>query len=50
VGPALGDVVVREAGVIVAWPGVGVAVVEVKGGSVSLREGSGTRSAAASTR
>src|SRR3954467_11355315 len=26
----------READVIVAWPGVGVAVVEVKGGSVSL--------------
>jgi hypothetical protein len=29
----------READVIVAWPGVGVAVVEVKGGSVSLRDG-----------
>ena len=29
----------READVIVAWPGVGIAVVEVKGGSVSLREG-----------
>ncbi|WP_164700300.1 NERD domain-containing protein [Modestobacter sp. KNN46-3] len=29
----------READVIVAWPGVGVAVIEVKGGSVSLREG-----------
>ena len=27
----------READVIVAWPGVGIAVVEVKGGSVSLR-------------
>nr|WP_246323922.1 NERD domain-containing protein [Petropleomorpha daqingensis] len=29
----------READVILAWPGVGVAVVEVKGGSVSLRDG-----------
>ena len=29
----------READVIVAWPGVGIAVVEVKGGSVSLRRG-----------
>jgi len=29
----------READVVVAWPGVGVAVIEVKGGSVSLREG-----------
>ena len=29
----------READLIVAWPGVGVAVVEVKGGSVSLRGG-----------
>jgi len=29
----------READVIVAWPGVGVAVVEVKGGSVSLDRG-----------
>ena len=29
----------READLIVAWPGVGVAVVEVKGGSVSLRNG-----------
>jgi hypothetical protein len=29
----------READVIVAWPGVGVAVVEVKGGSVSLQRG-----------
>src|SRR5215207_7158531 len=29
----------READVIVAWPGVGVAVIEVKGGSVSLRDG-----------
>jgi hypothetical protein len=29
----------READVIVAWPGVGIAVIEVKGGSVSLRDG-----------
>ncbi|TKJ28325.1 NERD domain-containing protein [Blastococcus sp. CCUG 61487] len=29
----------READLIVAWPGVGVAVVEVKGGSVSLDRG-----------
>ncbi|CCG04351.1 nuclease-related domain-containing DEAD/DEAH box helicase [Blastococcus saxobsidens] len=29
----------READVVVAWPGVGVAVVEVKGGSVSLQRG-----------
>ncbi|CCH89514.1 putative nuclease [Modestobacter italicus] len=29
----------READVIVAWPGVGVAVIEVKGGSVHLRDG-----------
>ena len=29
----------READVIVAWPGHGVAVLEVKGGSVSLRDG-----------
>ncbi|SCX56509.1 PhoH-like protein [Klenkia marina] len=29
----------READVIVAWPGRGVAVLEVKGGSVSLRDG-----------
>lgn len=29
----------READVVVAWPGVGVAVVEVKGGSVSLDRG-----------
>jgi hypothetical protein len=29
----------READVVVAWPGVGVAVIEVKGGSVSLRDG-----------
>jgi hypothetical protein len=29
----------READLIVAWPGVGVAVVEVKGGSVSLQRG-----------
>ncbi|MGY1690350.1 NERD domain-containing protein [Geodermatophilus sp. SYSU D01105] len=29
----------READLIVAWPGVGVAVVEVKGGSVSLQGG-----------
>ncbi|RBY75116.1 nuclease [Blastococcus sp. TF02-09] len=29
----------READVIVAWPGVGIAVVEVKGGSVSLDRG-----------
>jgi hypothetical protein len=29
----------READVIVAWPGIGVAVVEVKGGSVSLQRG-----------
>jgi hypothetical protein len=29
----------READVIVAWPGFGIAVIEVKGGSVSLREG-----------
>ncbi len=29
----------READVVVAWPGVGIAVVEVKGGSVSLQRG-----------
>jgi hypothetical protein len=29
----------READVIVAWPGFGIAVIEVKGGSVSFREG-----------
>ncbi len=29
----------READLIVGWPGVGVAVIEVKGGSVSLRDG-----------
>jgi superfamily I DNA/RNA helicase len=29
----------READVIVAWPGFGIAVIEVKGGSVSLRGG-----------
>ncbi|MGY1709092.1 NERD domain-containing protein [Geodermatophilus sp. SYSU D00758] len=29
----------READVVVAWPGVGLAVVEVKGGSVSLQRG-----------
>jgi hypothetical protein len=29
----------READVIVAWPGLGIAVIEVKGGSVSLRDG-----------
>ena len=29
----------READVVVAWPGVGVAVVEVKGGSISLDRG-----------
>ena len=29
----------READVVVAWPGVGVAVVEVKGGSVTLDRG-----------
>ena len=29
----------READVIVAWPGFGIAVIEVKGGSVSLRDG-----------
>ncbi len=29
----------READAIVAWPGVGVAVIEIKGGSVSLRDG-----------
>jgi hypothetical protein len=29
----------READLVVAWPGVGVAVVEVKGGSVSLDRG-----------
>lgn len=29
----------READVVVAWPGVGVAVVEVKGGSVFLQRG-----------
>jgi hypothetical protein len=29
----------READVVVAWPGVGVAVIEVKGGSVSLQRG-----------
>ncbi|MGY1840250.1 MULTISPECIES: NERD domain-containing protein [unclassified Modestobacter] len=29
----------READLIVAWPGVGIAVVEVKGGSVSLQHG-----------
>jgi Nuclease-related domain/UvrD-like helicase C-terminal domain/AAA domain len=29
----------READLIVGWPGVGVAVVEVKGGSVSLQRG-----------
>src|SRR3954447_4455516 len=29
----------READLIVAWPGVGVAVVEVKGGSVYLQDG-----------
>ncbi|WP_456598651.1 NERD domain-containing protein [Blastococcus sp. SYSU DS0616] len=29
----------READVIVAWPGFGIAVIEVKGGSVHLREG-----------
>ncbi|WP_034511503.1 NERD domain-containing protein [Blastococcus sp. URHD0036] len=29
----------READVIVAWPGVGVAVIEVKGGSVYLADG-----------
>ncbi len=29
----------READVVVAWPGVGIAVVEVKGGSVSLNRG-----------
>ncbi|RBY91055.1 NERD domain-containing protein [Blastococcus sp. TF02A-30] len=29
----------READVIVAWPGVGIAVIEIKGGSVHLREG-----------
>ncbi|SET22075.1 nuclease-related domain-containing protein [Geodermatophilus poikilotrophus] len=31
----------READLIIAWPGVGVAVVEVKGGSVSLDRGVG---------
>jgi hypothetical protein len=29
----------READVIVAWPGFGIAVIEVKGGSVSFRDG-----------
>jgi hypothetical protein len=29
----------READLIVAWPGLGIAVIEVKGGSVSLRDG-----------
>ena len=29
----------READLVVAWPGVGMAVVEVKGGSVSLQRG-----------
>ncbi len=29
----------READIVVAWPGVGIAVVEVKGGSVSLDRG-----------
>jgi phosphoglycolate phosphatase-like HAD superfamily hydrolase len=29
----------READLVVAWPGVGVAIVEVKGGHVSRREG-----------
>ncbi|MGY1988060.1 nuclease-related domain-containing protein, partial [Blastococcus sp. SYSU DS0669] len=29
----------READLIVAWPGMGVAVVKVKGGSVSLERG-----------
>jgi hypothetical protein len=29
----------READLIVAWPGVGIAVIEVKGGSVHLRDG-----------
>jgi hypothetical protein len=29
----------READVLVAWPGFGIAVIEVKGGSVSLRGG-----------
>src|SRR3954449_5161163 len=29
----------READLLLAWPGVGVAVVEVKGGSVSLQRG-----------
>jgi hypothetical protein len=29
----------READLIVAWPGVGVAVVEIKGGAVSLQRG-----------
>jgi Nuclease-related domain/UvrD-like helicase C-terminal domain/AAA domain len=38
----------READVIVAWPGFGVAVIEVKGGSVSLREGQWWQTGAAS--
>jgi hypothetical protein len=29
----------READVVIAWPGVGVAVIEAKGGSVSLQRG-----------
>jgi hypothetical protein len=39
----------HEADLIVAWPGVGVAVVEVKGGHVSRREGQWYQSSRSST-
>ncbi len=39
-----------EADLVVAWPGVGVAVVEVKGGQVSRRQGQWYQSSAGQTR